>query len=130
MRYLGHGIGHQNQDARWTQAGLEDDGMDVDPAPEEDINLGGSVEDDPTSQIQGLQEMAMKLASQTAGDDDEQIHSDEDSENEDDDGSDDDDLFHDDDDESSEDGDVLDFGPDDGEGEDDEEADVRGDDYF
>lgn len=132
MRYLGYGIGHQNQDARWTQArnsGPDDDNMDVDVDPEEDGYPGGATDDSQASQIQGLTEMAMKMATQTAGDNDEEIHSDEDSDNE---GktSDEGDLFYDDDEESSEDDHDFDFGPNDGESEDDEEVDSQGNDYF
>lgn len=122
MRYLGHGIGHQNQDARWTSE--LDDEMDTDPDFEEDINSGGGPEENSDSQLQELRELAMKMISQPAGDDDEDVDSDDSEDSE---GLDEDNLFFDgdsedgedsEDDKDSGDDDEFDFGPQDGEGED------------
>lgn len=125
MRYLGHGIGHQNQDARWTSE-LNDD-MDTDPDFEEDIGSGGSPEENSDSQLEGLRELAMKMISQPAGDDDEDVDSDDSEDSEEYEGLDKDNLFFDgdsrygedsEDDKDGGDDDEFDFGPHDGEGED------------
>lgn len=79
MRYLGGGIGHQNQDARWKsskEGGNEDNNvdMDVDAPCEENTNM----DEDPVDENQ-LRELAIKLSSRPADDDDEDIDSDENS---------------------------------------------------
>lgn len=125
MRYLGEGIGHQNQDARWTSSNrYEDDNndMEVDLPCEEDF-------DDDQKKLQGLQELAKELATRAAGEDDEDIDidndsdgsSDEDEVSDDDEASDDDDLFPD-----GEEDEDSDLGPCDGEDEDENDADDFG----
>lgn len=123
MRYLGGGIGHQNQAERWTLSrgdeDVDDDDTDIDSPPEEDIDIDEDPEDD--TQLQGLRELAIEMSSLPAGDDHDDITSDNNSdsdldENE---GSDEDELFPDDDEDSGED-EELDFGPDDGEADEDD----------
>lgn len=127
MRYLGGGIGHQNQDARWTSSkeGENQDndmGTNMDGPCEENTDM----DEDPVDENQ-LRELAIKLSSRPADEDDEDIEPD-DSDNSSDGSSDEDetsdhetnqdDLFI--DDEGNEDQEEHDFGPDDGEEYDDD----------
>lgn len=123
MRYLGGGIGHQNQDARWTSSNrYEDDAIDmeVDPPCEEDI-------DDDPKKLQGLQELAKELATRPVGEDDKDLDTDDsdsdgslddDDASDEDEASDEDDLFPDGREEED-----SDLGPCDGEDEDGDDAD-------
>lgn len=79
MRYLGGGIGHQNQSARWTST-IEDkhDQMNIDPPSS--CDEGSKIDEDPTNdtRLQGLRDLAIELGSRPAGDDDEDLDSEED----------------------------------------------------
>jgi hypothetical protein len=70
MRYLKGGVGHQNQDKRWTPSRIEEDGddtMDVDPAPERDTHMDEDSED--ARRMQAIRDLATKMTSGAAGDD-------------------------------------------------------------
>jgi hypothetical protein len=64
------GVGHQNQDKRWTPSRVEEDGddtMDVDPAPEHDTHMDEDSED--ACRMQAIRDLATKMTSGAAGDD-------------------------------------------------------------
>lgn len=112
MRYLGGGIGHQNQRDRWASPADDesDDAMEVDSSSEEEGE--GNVEES-SGLIQNLQDLATQISSGPASHDDGDLVSsseeDDDNDEEGDDDSD-SDLFTD-----SEEGDKDDdFGPDNG----------------
>jgi hypothetical protein len=120
MRYLGGGIGHQNQESRWTPTRHKDDNgedeMDVDSEPderEEQSELGG----DRALLLRRLQQIALDLESRPVGDSDDDMSSENDSSQE---GSDDGDIEEDDllgeSDIDSGSEDEPDFGPEDGDG--------------
>lgn len=117
MRYLGGGIGHQKQDARWAPLRgdeVDNDAMDVDPC-EDEAQLDNDQQD--RRQMQELRELAIEMSSWAAGDDDKGNNSEE-HEVSDDDDDDEDELFL--DDEEEEDCTAFDFGPYDGEEDEDD----------
>lgn len=74
MRYLGGGIGHQNQDARWTSTGQEDhynDDMDIDSDPEENMHTEEGTANNQDMQLQKLHQLALETSVRPADSDDE-----------------------------------------------------------
>lgn len=128
MRYLGGGIGHQNQDTRWTSKGQEDnrsDSMDIDGELEEEIQTEQDMEDNQHLQLEEVQKLALQTSIRPAEEADKDI--DVDSDNTDDTDSNlsaEDNIFnHGEDDESDtdeSDNDELYFGPEDESGEDED----------
>lgn len=72
MRYFGGGIGHQNQDARWTshgEVGRKNDAMDIDPDPEDDITQTRD------TRLQELRQLALETSARPADSDDSDVDS-------------------------------------------------------
>lgn len=81
MRYLGGGIGHQNQDIRWTSKGQEDnrsDSMDIDGELEEEIQTEQDMEDNQHLQLEEVQKLALQTSIRPAEEADKDIDVDSD----------------------------------------------------
>lgn len=77
MRYLGGGIGHQNQDARWTsngEEGAQNNDMDIDP---NQVNMhaeNGMIANE-EKRLQELRKLALETSNRPAESDDEDVNS-------------------------------------------------------
>lgn len=78
MRYLGGGIGHQNQDKRWTprvEESPQNNAMVVDPTPAAGVHAENSAASRGNIELQKLQILALETSNHPAGSDDEDIDS-------------------------------------------------------
>jgi hypothetical protein len=127
MRYFGGGMGHQNQENRWTinkRVEEYDNDMEVDDSEEENIGPNEDVETNPNLQLQELQKLASDLTSAPGEESDMDVDSDDDDSDRDSaKDADEDNLladYIDNSDDNSDDSDEIDFGPEDGYGEENE----------